>query len=172
MKLNDYIPQLIDLVTKFFAKEEAPKDEPTSQIEPASQVHTLKLTRTEYRADGIFSVLAMDGQVICFTLEHAYLENGSYVPKISNGIHRCVKGQHQLEHMKEPFTTYEILQDGHTDLLFHVGNFNRDSSGCCLMGQHIIDWNGVKSITNSQDAFTSFMKFMAGVEEFSLVVSS
>src|ERR1700734_1112779 len=87
--------------------------------------------------DGIFGdlLLGKDYSLLCVVLQHAYFNQmkNAYEPKLQGGTYTCVRGMHQLEGMTKPFETFEITNvPGHTDVLFHVGNFNRDSSGCCL----------------------------------------
>lgn len=129
----------------------------------------MRLVRYASSEVGIFGELQNDdGKHLYYTLEHAYFLDGNYVPKIPIGTYKCVRGQHQLEHMTEPFTTYEITGiDGHSKILFHWGNYNADSSGCVLVG---LD-HTAEMITNSKEAFNEFMQYMGTVQEFNLQVS-
>lgn len=127
----------------------------------------MKLTRLEANENGIFSELVDSTGNKYITLEHAYLQpDGSYKPKIINGTHKCVRGQHQL-HSGPPFSTFEITGiPGHSNLLFHVGNYNSDSDGCILVGlQRMQDMVAVSKL-----AFKRFMDSLDGVNEFSLTV--
>lgn len=135
----------------------------------------LKLIRKEYRSDGIFSELIseVDGVLIAHTLEHAYEDGqGGYAPKIPMGTFTCVRGQHRLEGMTEDFTTFEITGvDGHSNLLFHSGNFNRDSSGCLLLGAaEVTSEGGIRMVTASRATFAKFMELQADVDTFNLTV--
>lgn len=134
----------------------------------------MNLLRTEFKANGIFSVLqSEDGAEIYMTLEHAYLQaNGLYIPKIPNGTFECFRGIHVLEPTQlnpkpKPFETFEIMGvAGHSDLLFHVGNFNLDSEGCVLLGLAKTENN----ILNSRQAFNQFMNLKTGINQFTLTV--
>lgn len=135
----------------------------------------LILTRTEATQDGIFSELTDEnGTHVCVTLEHAYDSgegNGSYAPKLKPGTYQCVRGQHRLAKMKLPFTTFEITGvPGHTNILFHVGNYNDDSEGCILLGKMTTYLENHKCITHSKDTFASFMDMQNKVDEFTLTV--
>lgn len=119
----------------------------------------LKLIRKQSSSDGIFSELRnFSDRLIAVTLEHAYWINDKWLPKIPHGEYVCIRGLHRLERMKHDFTTFEITGvPNHTNLLFHVGNYNFDSDGCVLLGEEI---EGPKShywIKNSQAAFQKFM---------------
>ena len=131
-------------------------------------MHTLK--RVDCREDGIFSDFSFDGDPgrFCVTLEHSY----DCKPKLANGIYTCVRGTHQL-HNGIPFETFEITGvAGHAGILFHAGNYNRDSEGCVLVGKTIAnDPNtGDEMITGSKAEFAEFMKRLAGVQSFQLEV--
>ena len=138
----------------------------------------LTLKRISASVDGIFSELLDEtGKALFSTLEHAYDSgngDGSFAPKIPNGTYKCVRGQHRLAHMAHPFDTFEITGvKGHTNILFHRGNWNRDSDGCVLVGKAMtIGPDGVSMITSSHDAFTSFMNMQSGVDEFILTVEA
>lgn len=130
---------------------------------------TWKLLRKEFREDGIFSdLLDENDNLLAKCIEHSY----NLKPIITDGQHLCVRGKHRLEHMTEDFETFEIMGvQGHTNLLFHWGNWNKDSSGCCLVGQSVASSPQGQMITNSKYTFAELMKSLAGVNEFILVVS-
>lgn len=129
----------------------------------------LTLTRKEFRPDGIFSELTNEaGELIAHTLEHSFDNK----PKLNDGIHKCMRGIHKL-HDQKPFETFEILGvPGHTGILFHVGNYNKDSDGCVLLGTGITDSPQGEMIVNSRVAFTKFMIMLEGINQFTLEVKS
>jgi hypothetical protein len=133
-----------------------------------------KLVRKEYRQDGIFSVMTdIIGNNPFQTLEHAYQQfDNTYAPKIPKGAYTCIRGQHQLHSMTQPFTTFEVTNvPGHTNILLHVGNYNSDSDGCILLGLDVADTaNWQKMITSSKEAFTKFMELQQGLDSFLLTV--
>lgn len=135
----------------------------------------LLLQRIEWKPDGIFSELrGTDGETIFHTLEHAYPDGfGALAPKLIDGIYRCVRGIHKLEHIPMPFETFEITNvPGHSKILYHVGNFNFDSLGCVLVGSGVLQLNGHQALTRSKEAFKSFMDLQTGYDEFILTVKS
>lgn len=131
----------------------------------------LLLLRTSKRATGIFGELfdAEGEQRKLFqTLEHAFgiPDGGSYQPAVQPGTYRCVRGIHSLSN-GIPFETF-MLEDvpGHDGILFHVGNYNKDSSGCILLGKAKIPDGVGKSV----DAFKEFMQMTHGLDDFLLEV--
>ena len=129
--------------------------------------------RTEYREDGIFSHIgrADNGLPVMVTLEHAYWSGTEWQPKIPPGFYTCVRGLHRLASMTEDFETFEITGvQGHTNLLFHAGNFNKDSEGCMLCGQEVAEGAGAEMVTNSRVTFAKFMGLQEGCTTFQLEV--
>lgn len=133
----------------------------------------MKLIRDSASINGIFGQLFNDDDsLFCQTLERAYLlETGNgpiFAPKIPPGAYLCVRGEHQLEHMTEPFMTFEITGvPNHTGCLFHKGNWETDSIGCVLLG---MIRQGTVEILESKIAFDKFMELMTGVDCFPLTV--
>lgn len=128
------------------------------------------LTRNTSEESGIYGTLFYDdGHVLGETLEHSYLQpDGSYQPKVPRGDYICVRGMHRLAGMDHEFETFEITGvPGHTNILFHPGNFNKDSEGCVLLGE---ERNG-DMITKSRDTFVKFMGLLDTVQQFTLNVS-
>lgn len=134
----------------------------------------LKINRTQYRSDGIFGEMSdSNGKVIAYTLEHAYLQdNGSYAPKVPVGIYTCKRGEHRLHGMVNDFTTFEITNvPNHTNILFHWGNWNNDSDGCCLLGAAIVPSSKGQMITNSKVIFQEFMTKQINIVQFQITIS-
>lgn len=132
------------------------------------------LKRTGKHPDGIFGEFFFENEGrFCVTLEHAYQQaDGSYEAKIPPGEYLCLRGMHWI-HKGAPFETFEISGvPMHHGLLFHAGNFNRDSAGCVLIGRSVatID-EGEEIITGSRDRFSDFMARLDGVNRFDLDVS-
>lgn len=128
----------------------------------------LTLKRNNNTSSGIFGTLTDPfGDVVAVTLEHAYLLLNTYEPKIPPGTYICVRGEHQLHGMLTPFNTFEITGvPGHTNLLFHAGNFNADSEGCVLLG-HAVDGD---MVTSSKITFAHFMALQDDAQQFTLEV--
>ncbi len=137
----------------------------------------LTLIRAERRKDGVFGVLLNDkAEQIAVTLEHSYHDGKwpdeeVYISKLPPGSYQCVRGQHQLHSMNQPFTTFEITGvEGHKNILFHVGNYNQDSDGCVLLGKYKNEVGGQQMIGLSRKTFSEFMKLQEGIPTFTLTV--
>lgn len=133
----------------------------------------LKLVRKDQFETGIFSELYdASGNLLFKTLEHAYFklyENSKieWQPKIPAGVYTCKRGSHKLHNMVESFETFEITGvEGHKNLLFHWGNYNKDSEGCILLGKDRIQ----NMVTSSHLAFSDFMQLQQGLNQFQLEV--
>ena len=134
----------------------------------------LQLIRKFYRPDGIFSTCQDEnGHLVMVTLEHAYGDpvNG-FLPKIPPGEWNCVRSKHRLNGMDHDFETFEIIVPGHTNLLFHWGNFNSDSEGCILTGEDIFEGKDQWMVTHSRAEFANFMRLQEGVDNFTLTVQA
>lgn len=134
----------------------------------------LILTRTMCEADGIFSELRSLKEMVAYTLEHAYDDGsgrGSFCAKLLAGTYTCKRGMHRLHGMTHDFETFEVTNvPGHVGILFHVGNFNKDSEGCILLGSAVAPYKGGHMITNSRKEFAEFMELQKGVSQFILEV--
>lgn len=138
----------------------------------------LILTRNLFQPDGIFGELQDEtGTQVAVTLEHAYDAghgDGSYAPKLQPGTYLCRRGPHQLHGMTEPFITFEITGVvGHTNILFHWGNYNKDSEGCVLLGRRIVPNPDAPSdlmITSSRNTFLKFLDLQRDLDSFTLTV--
>lgn len=131
----------------------------------------LVLQRLQLKPTGIFGSLVSSDNVIAVTLEHAYLVSESWQPKLPVGVYTCRRGLHQLDGMKSPFETFEVTDvPGHSGILFHVGNFNRDSHGCVLLGLAMIDDGRGEMISESKIAFQKFMQLQGREDSFRLTV--
>jgi hypothetical protein len=129
----------------------------------------ITVTRNKFSKDGIFGEMTDKNGHLCVTLEHAYQDaKGNWVPKIPQGTFTCVNGPHTLHSHPQEFWTYEIAGvAGHSNLLFHWGNFNKDSEGCVLLGQKIVEHpTEGPMITNSRETFAMFIQLMAGLKTF------
>jgi hypothetical protein len=135
---------------------------------------TLKRQPHGYLPDGILSRCYDDlGNQVFVTLEHPYMaEGGTWQPKIPPGTYTCARGMHRLDGMAHDFETFEVTGvSGHSGLLFHAGNWNRNSKGCILPGEDFAtDGKGEDMVVNSRTAFSHFMKLQAGQDSFRLTV--
>lgn len=125
------------------------------------------LKRHTFVPDGIFGVLSDGVENLAYTLEHSYGSGSDWHPKLPPGDYQCVRGIHRLTGLIQALETFEVTNvPGHTGILFHIGNYNKDSEGCILLGKA----RGVGSILNSYQAFQDFMEEMQGIDTFPLTV--
>lgn len=133
----------------------------------------LILRRNTFVSSGIFGELAPeDSSFNLMTLEHAYLVGETsepiYGPKIPPGTYVCKRGMHILDGMTAPFETFQITNvPGHSNILFHTGNTNADSSGCVLVG---LFRSANDSIMQSRAAFNILMQSQLEIDEFTLTI--
>jgi hypothetical protein len=122
----------------------------------------LTLNRHSFLPEGIFGTLELPGGLALHTLEHSY----GLTPKLPAGSYVCKRGTHRLSCGK-PFETFEVMGvPGHTGILFHAGNLERDSSGCILLG---MEDSGDK-LLRSRLAVQAFMQALSGQDSFQLQV--
>lgn len=146
----------------------------------------LFLVRRKWGRDGIFGELMdRDTDLFLCTLERAYevAGLGVYQPKVSPGRYRCFRrfsNRFQVETFeiegvkwdKQFGEEFGIEADHkHTAILFHVGNYNKHSDGCVLLGRQIgHQLDGSLMLMDSANAFESFMENLKGHAEFYLTV--
>lgn len=133
----------------------------------------LVLVRNKWSFDGVFGEINdQKGNFLFVTLEHAYPLEDGFTPKIPAGKYTCLRGMHRLAHMEHEFETFQILNvPGHTNVLFHMGNWNKDSDGCILVGKGMGKLiNGGDMIMGSLSAFRQFMSVQTGIDTFTLTV--
>ena len=131
------------------------------------------LHRTAFMVTGVFGTLMdSNNKQLAVTLEHSYAgEHGLFTAKIPNGVYTCKRSSHRLEGMDHDFVTFQVMDvPGYTNILFHWGNFNKDSEGCILMGQEVLQ--DYSMITNSKATWQAFMDRLADEDQFELIVSS
>jgi hypothetical protein len=131
----------------------------------------LVLSRTDYLETGIFGVIRnKQNDFICVTLEHSYIVDGSFTPKVSAGLYVCKK--HAPNRLK--YWTYELqdvppFQGKSVDgVLVHIGNYHSESQGCILVGEHKSEDN--EMIIGSKLAFDYFMGIQKGLDSFQLEI--
>jgi hypothetical protein len=139
------------------------------------------LSRDDISEAGVFGRLQAPGLNLLQTLEHAFNTSPAgnipdWQPKLAPGRYLCVRGTHALEDGKK-FETFEItgvpdfMGNPVKGILFHHGNWDRDSFGCVLTGEHRLFPTGKPPmITSSDIAFKAFMNSMVGIDQFWITV--
>lgn len=128
----------------------------------------ITLKRTARSEAGAFGYIP---EMHLYTLEHAYpTSDASFSAKIPAGTYVCKRSSHRLHGMTEDFVTFEVTGvPGHSGILFHWGNYNKDSEGCILLG---MGKRGDDMITLSRVAFEDFMNTQQAVQQFTLTVTN
>ena len=112
-------------------------------------------------------LLDENGQKICCTLENPWHDNQVNISCIPEGDYLCKRyGSQKFGN------TFQIVGvPGRTGILFHKGNWSRDTEGCILLGTSFIyEPDKGKGVGNSSLAMTNFMHLMRDEQEFLLKV--
>lgn len=99
--------------------------------------------------DNTIGVMSYNG-FECFTLELPWLNNAQNISCIPAGTYECVK-YHSPNH---GYCIGIKNVAGRTQVLIHKGNFNRNTKGCILVGESLLDMNSDGEIDVSNSALT------------------
>jgi hypothetical protein len=128
------------------------------------------LTTKQSGPNGIFSELrSQDNSIVFDTLEHAYLIGQEWLPKVARGVTYICTRYYSPDHGYNVFVLRSVpIFDGQpvTYIEIHIGNYNKDSKGCILVGLA----RGPTMIEESETAFKAFMEIQKDVDTFSLTV--
>lgn len=133
----------------------------------------LKLIRLYSGPDGVLSTLRdLKGNEVAAVIEHSYKDGeGPWQAKMPAGVYSCRWGLHRLLGMTQDFATFEVMGvPNHKGILFHCGNFEKDSEGCLLLGISVQTVGGQIEVIDSRVAFKKFMDNQAGIASFTLTV--
>ena len=120
----------------------------------------MKLTRV---IDGRGQTLGRLGEF--YTLENPWRDNEPYVSCIPAGSYEMKRSFYN----RGGYDCFEAENvPGRTQILIHIGNSERDTSGCILIGERVGVIGTSISVLQSGAAFTKFMKKMEGIDEFTL----
>jgi len=135
----------------------------------------LVIQRGRVDSTGCFSQITTLGFApLWVSAEHSYQQpDGTWRPKIPDGVYQCVRGVHELSDLV-PFETFEVAGvQGHSGILFHKGNLpEQDSDGCILLGTTLGELNGAPAVLQSLLAFQGFLNLQKGLYSFTLTVKS
>lgn len=104
---------------------------------------------------GVYGTLWHHGDPFAVTLERAEEDGNSKIP---DGLWYCDRRRY----IKGGYHTFEIHVPHHDLILFHKGNWQRDTEGCVLIAEQFHDFNpapGLQDpgIGNSAGGFAEFM---------------
>lgn len=127
-----------------------------------------EIIRVEKTVLHTFGVFLIRGEVFMVTLEPPWKGNKPKKSCIPDDVYLCKR----VDSPKYG-DTFEITEvPGRTHILFHWGNFVKDTKGCVLTGQAFGSIRGVRAVVESKKAHSRFMAAMSGVDSFILSVRS
>lgn len=120
-----------------------------------------RISNTDY---GVFGVLLEGAIPFAATLEPPWRDNKVNVSCIPVGLYRCER----MQSHKFGMTFKVVGVKGRSDILFHKGNFEKDTQGCVLIGEEFDTIDGKAVITRSGKGYSEFMQRLDGEDEFAL----
>jgi hypothetical protein len=126
----------------------------------------VELIRLEESSQGTFGVLKINKEVFCVTLEPEDRLNVENVSSIPAQQYIC-----DLHHSPNFGLTWKVTDvPGRTDVLFHSGNWARDTEACILLAQYWGKLQGHRAVLNSGKTFKQFMAIMDPFSHFHLTI--
>jgi len=123
------------------------------------------LTRWHFGKKATIGSLSI-GNFSCQTLELPFrnnLQNVSCIPVGDYCSNRTISNRFG--------NTFEVMDvPNRSNILFHWGNFPKDTNGCILIGLNSMFMDGRMMIENSKAAFDKFMAELSEVEKFDLFI--
>lgn len=99
-----------------------------------------RIDANEYQTEGFLRLFDEKDEVIfhCKTLELPWRNNERRVSRIPDGTYQAIK------HQSPKFGNSIWIQNvpDRSEILIHLGNYNRDTLGCILVGKEFIDIDG------------------------------
>lgn len=113
-------------------------------------------------------ILCLDLEMFCFTLEPPWKDNANGQSCIPEGTYDCnIATNRKLHSGQIVDETLEVQVPGRSGILFHIGNYARDTTGCILLG-YSADVQ-IRAISASTPAFRHFVEKLKG-DSFTLCV--
>ena len=134
------------------------------------KIKDLKLKRVVSNCNGTFGVmLDSEDRPFAVTLELPWENNKQNVSCIPAGEYKC-----QSVQSPKFGDTWEICGvKGRDDILFHKGNYLRDTHGCILVGLHFgLYADGKPCIVASKEGFNELRDKLAGARTFNLKITN
>ncbi len=122
----------------------------------------ITLQRVSTGKDGTFGVLVDGGIPFALTLEPPWLDNKTNISCIPGGNYQCVG--FNSPRFGYTFTVRNVVDRSH--IVFHCGNYTKDTKGCILVGEQFQN-NGILA---SRDGYKEFMFRLKDYDYFSLEI--
>jgi len=129
----------------------------------------VKLLRISSSKTETAGVLLLDSKPMFTTLEPPWQDNKQALSCIPDGEYICAPWK------SHRFGNVIKVMDvpGRFDILFHSGNYARDTQGCILVGKHFrISDRGLTEIGNSKIALDEMRILLGGLDKFTLKIES
>ena len=115
---------------------------------------------------GTFGVLKKGNVPFCLTLERPWKNNEVNISCIPAGTYVCKRVMSPTHG-----NTFEVTNvPGRTHVLFHKGNYLKNTLGCILVGEKFSGGIQHPFVEDSSGAFNEFLHLMYGQDEFLLHV--
>jgi hypothetical protein len=118
---------------------------------------------------GMMTFMALYGKELFTILEPPWLNNLVNKSCIPPGDYICSVRR------SEKYGKHLIVEDvpGRSDILFHHGNFRKNSKGCPLVGEKFrhIDEDNLIDITNSKNSMKRLMRYIENGDKINLKIS-
>lgn len=124
----------------------------------------LRLERRAYLPHVTLGVLTYRGKTLV-TLERAWNNNRPFESCIPEGRYHCMR-----VNSPQFGKTWGVKNvPNREDILFHAGNFAKDTEGCILLGQMLSEQE--YTILNSRKAVSEFMADTVDLESIDLIIT-
>lgn len=128
----------------------------------------INILRLECTPECTIGVLRIGSEVLCATLELPWRGNQPNVSCIPCGVYTARRVNSPK--YGDTFCIADVHGRGH--ILFHWGNFVRDTLGCVLLGELPSCDEGERRLPpTSRATFTRFMEKLKGVDEFQFSIT-
>jgi len=119
-----------------------------------------------------FGVIKINGAFCCLALERPFLSNIPKVSSIPTGEYSCVRTENRTTDggLVIPITYEVLLVPDRSGILFHVGNYLKDTHGCILPGLGVNYHDVEPMLLQSKVAFDRFIKMLSNVRKFDFVI--
>ena len=117
----------------------------------------IRLKKTKHQTLGHFSLFEGTEKMFeCKTLELADNNNKQFISCIPEGRYKVARrynDRYKLHFLIQDLESYHVKN--RKWILIHIGNFNRNTKGCILLGRdHVdIDRDGLMDVTSSRSTF-------------------
>ena len=127
---------------------------------------TLILKRVATGIQGTFGAILYKNTPFAVTLEREWKDNRKGISCIPEGNYKCKR-------VDSPRfgNTFEVTNvPNRSNILFHKGNLDDDSSGCILLGEQFGEIKGKSGILSSRQGYNEMMSIMMDDYGFRLII--